>query len=78
MPQPPDGEGEFGEGRGKPLLEIDIEAEVVVATVKVLHKSVPGADQHVDDLTEPVDRPVQIDPPASDLNVGLVHAPAIS
>ena len=35
-------------------------------------------DQHVDDLPELVDRPVQIDPPAGDLDVGFVNEPAIS
>jgi hypothetical protein len=31
---------------------------------------------HVDDLPELVDRPVDIAPAASDLHIGLVHAPA--
>jgi hypothetical protein len=30
-------------------------------------------DQHVDDLPELVDGPVQIHPPPGDLGVGLVH-----
>jgi hypothetical protein len=34
--------------------------------------------QHVDDLPELVDRPVQIDLPAGDLDVGFVNEPAIS
>jgi hypothetical protein len=34
--------------------------------------------QHVNDLPELVDRPVQIDPPASDLDVGLVDKPPIT
>ena len=34
-------------------------------------------DQHVDDLPELVDRPVQINPPPGDLDVGFVNEPAI-
>jgi uncharacterized membrane protein YgcG len=33
---------------------------------------------HVDDLPVLVDRPVQVDPPARDLDVGLVHVPAVA
>jgi len=35
-------------------------------------------DQHVDDLPEPVDRAVDVAPPAGDLHIRLVHGPAIS
>ncbi len=34
--------------------------------------------QHVDDLAELVDGPVQIDPPPGDLDLGLIHKPAVS
>ena len=34
--------------------------------------------QHVDDLPVLVDRPVQVPPPASDLDVGLVHEPPVA
>jgi hypothetical protein len=34
-------------------------------------------DEHVDDLSELVDRAVHIPPAASDLHIGLVHEPAI-
>ena len=33
--------------------------------------------QHVDDLPELVDRPIQVPPPASDLHIGLIHEPPI-
>ena len=35
-------------------------------------------DQHVDDLSELVDRPIQVAPLPGDLDVGLVGEPAIS
>ena len=34
--------------------------------------------QHVDDLAELVDRPVQVPPPAGDLHIGLVDEPPVS
>jgi hypothetical protein len=34
-------------------------------------------DEHVDDLTVLVDHAVQVDPPASDFDVGLVYEPPI-
>jgi hypothetical protein len=37
-----------------------------------------GGHEHVDDLAELVDRPVGIASPAGDLDVGLIHKPAIS
>ena len=36
------------------------------------------ADQDVDDLAAPVDSPIQVDPVAGDLDVGLVHEPPIA
>jgi hypothetical protein len=38
----------------------------------------PGRRVHVDDLPELVDRPIQVDPPSGDLDVGLVHMPAVA
>jgi len=38
----------------------------------------PHTDQHVDDLTVLIDRPVEVLPPASDLDVGLLDKPAIT
>ena len=35
-------------------------------------------DQNIDDLSELVDRPVEIDPPPGDLDVGLIDKPAIT
>jgi hypothetical protein len=35
------------------------------------------ADEHVDDLAEPVGRTLGGAPPSSDLHAGLVHAPAV-
>ena len=41
-------------------------------------RQVPAAGQvHVDDLAELVDRPVHVAPDAGDLDVGLVHEPAV-
>jgi hypothetical protein len=37
-----------------------------------------SAGVHVDDLPVLVDRPVQIHPPPGDLDVGLVHVPAVA
>ena len=39
-----DGEGEFGEGRGEPLLWVEFHAEFVVAAAEVLDDCVSGAD----------------------------------
>jgi hypothetical protein len=36
------------------------------------------SDHNVDDLAELVDRPVQINPPPGDLDLGLIHKPAIT
>jgi hypothetical protein len=36
-----------------------------------------GRDEYVDDLTVLVDRAVQVDPAAGDLDVGLVHEPPV-
>src|SRR4030095_12907824 len=38
----------------------------------------PREDEHVDDLAELVERPVQVAPLAGDLHLGLVDLPAIS
>jgi hypothetical protein len=38
----------------------------------------PGRRVHVDDLPELVDRTVEVHPPAGDLDVGLVHVPAVT
>jgi hypothetical protein len=37
-----------------------------------------GRDQHVDHLTVLIDRTVQVDPAASDLDAGLVDKPALT
>jgi hypothetical protein len=42
------------------------------------HGVLAGGDEHVDDLTELVDRPVDVPPVASHLHVGLVDLPAIA
>src|SRR4029450_12534850 len=38
----------------------------------------PRGDDHVDDLAELVDRTIDVAPPAGDLDIGLIHLPAIS
>ena len=38
----------------------------------------PLGDEHVNDLAELIDRPVHIPPLPSNLQVGLVHEPAIT
>jgi hypothetical protein len=38
----------------------------------------PRGHEHVDDLPELVDRAVDIAPPAGDLDIGLVHLPAVA
>jgi hypothetical protein len=42
------------------------------------HGVLAGGDEHVDDLTELVDRPGHVPPVASHLHVGLVDLPAIA
>jgi len=37
-----------------------------------------GRHEHVDDLPELVDRPVDVAPPAGHPDVGLVHEPAVA
>ena len=41
-----DGVGEFGEGRGDPMpqVDIDIDTEFVMSAAEVLDESVPGTD----------------------------------
>lgn len=36
--------GEFGESHRKPMSQLDIHAEFVVAAAEVLHERVPGTD----------------------------------
>jgi hypothetical protein len=36
-----------------------------------------SGQQHVDDLPELVDRPIQVPPPAGHLHMGLIHEPAV-
>jgi hypothetical protein len=36
-----------------------------------------SAHEHVDDLPELIDRPVDVAPPAGDLHVGLIREPAV-
>jgi hypothetical protein len=38
----------------------------------------PRGHEHVDDLPELVDRPVDVAPPARDLDIGLVDLPAVT
>jgi hypothetical protein len=40
--------------------------------------SPPTRRVHVDDLPELVDRPIQVDPPPGDPDVGLVHVPPVA
>jgi hypothetical protein len=38
----------------------------------------PGGGADADDLPDLVDRPVQVDPPTGDLDLGLVYMPAVA
>ena len=39
-----DGEGEFGEGRGEPMVRVEVKGEFVVAAAEVLDEGVPRTD----------------------------------
>ena len=59
-------------GRGRPVLKGAGEESPDGRQVSLL------GDQHVDHLPELVDRPVQINPPPGNLDVGLIYKPAIT